>query len=156
GTAELDGEYAVFCSSIKSIPTVLDRKMLIVATTWSWRGVAKSLGALAVVDCRDGEPEGVSHGRERFVCAPPADRFATARKIGDRVVAGEVMGALGSTRILAPVSGVLCGLSANGARVTEKCRIVEVDPRGDPALCFGIGERPLAIANEVVRALAAQ
>jgi xanthine dehydrogenase accessory factor len=31
--------------------------------------------------------------------------------------------------------------------------VLEVDPRGDPALAFGIGERPARIAAGVVAAL---
>jgi xanthine dehydrogenase accessory factor len=101
-----------------------------------------------------GEPHLIGNaGRERFVYAPKADRFATGKRIGDRVVAGEVVGALGSTVVMAPLDGVLRGLTANGARVPEQFKIVEVDPRGEPALCFGLGERPLAIAHGVLRAL---
>jgi xanthine dehydrogenase accessory factor len=212
GTAELDGEAAVFCSSVKSIPTVLARKELIAATTWSWQGAAAALQPVAVIDARmrkraDGDalrahaPDGAltigigpgfvaggnvdtaiesswgeqmgaivtsgatlllagephligDAGRERFVYAPKADRFATGRRIADRVAAGEVVGALGDTVVLAPLTGVLRGLAANGARVPERIKIVEVDPRGDPALCFGLGERPLAVAHGVLRALA--
>ena len=52
GSAELDGEAALFCASVKSIPAVLDQHRLIAATTWSWRGVAEALGAVALVDAR--------------------------------------------------------------------------------------------------------
>jgi xanthine dehydrogenase accessory factor len=93
-------------------------------------------------------------GRERFVYAPCADRFATGRRIGERVTAGQVVGALGNRAILAPLPGVLRGLAANGARVPDGAKLVEVDPQGDPALCFGLGERPRAIACGVLDALA--
>ena len=39
GNAELDGEGACFCASMRSIPSVLANRM-IAATTWSWPGVA--------------------------------------------------------------------------------------------------------------------
>ena len=52
GSAELDGEAALFCASVKSIPAVLDHHRHIAATTWSWRGVAEALGAVALVDAR--------------------------------------------------------------------------------------------------------
>ncbi|NDP43608.1 MAG: hypothetical protein GZ089_12965, partial [Aromatoleum sp.] len=42
GSAELDGDAAMFCASVKSIPLVLDGHRLIAATTWSWRGVARA------------------------------------------------------------------------------------------------------------------
>jgi len=212
GSAELDGEAAVFCASVKSIPAVLARPRLIAATTWSWRGVAETFAATALVDARmrkrrDGDdlragaPGGLlaiglgpgfvaggntdiavetawgdrlgtvltsgatlpfageprllgGAGRERFVYSPVAGRFATDCRIAARVRGGEVVGAVGTRTIVAPLDGVLRGLAARGARVAEGTKIVEVDPRGDPALCYGTGERPRAIAAGVVAALA--
>lgn len=209
GSAELDGEAAMFCASVKSIPAVLDRHRLIAATTWSWRGVAQALGAVALVDARirkrsesddlrtdalttvglgpgfiaggnvdvaietawgerlgaviaagptlpfaAGPPPIGGVGRERFVYAPAAGRFTTNRRIASRVLRGESVGAVGGRMVVAPLDGVLRGLSARGARIAEGAKIVEVDPRGDPALCYGPGERPLAIARAVVAALA--
>jgi len=51
GNAELDGESACFCASLKSIPSVLARGM-IAATTWSWHGVAAALAPAVIVDAR--------------------------------------------------------------------------------------------------------
>jgi xanthine dehydrogenase accessory factor len=51
GTAELDGEGACFCASVKSIPSVLARR-LIAATTWSWPAVAGALRPTVLVDAR--------------------------------------------------------------------------------------------------------
>ncbi len=53
GNAELDGDAAVFCASVKSIPPVLKRERLIAATTWSWMGIAEALDPIAVVDLQD-------------------------------------------------------------------------------------------------------
>lgn len=210
GTAELDGEAAMFCASVRSIPAVLDRHRLIAATTWSWRGVAQALGAVAVVDARmrkhgrcddlrtdalttvglgpgfvaggnvdvaietawgdrlgavvatgpalpvAGEPPRIGGaGRERFVHAPAAGRFDTDRRIAGRVRKGEIVGAVGAHMVVAPLDGVLRGLSARGARIAAGAKVVEVDPRGDPALCYGPGARQLAIARGVAAALAA-
>jgi len=60
GSAELEGVAACFCSSVKSIPSVLHRQNLIAATSWSWLGVASSLFPAVVVDARTadgGAPE---------------------------------------------------------------------------------------------------
>jgi len=188
------------------------RHRRIAATTWSWRGVAEPLGAVALIDARmhkrrdgddlrataptglltvgvgpgfvaggnvdvavetawgdrlgsvidagptqpfGGEPHVVGGaGRERFVYAPVAGRFATDRRIAGRVRKGEIVGAIGTQMIAAPLDGVLRGLSARGARVAEGAKIVEVDPRGDPALCYGLRERPAAIATGALAALA--
>lgn len=211
GNAELDGDAAVFCASVKSIPAVLKREPLIAATTWSWMGIAEALDPIAIVDSRarrrdgaegpkararagvptigigagfvagrdvdlvieaaPGERVGMAAERatgvepgdmraidsasgERIVHAPRAGRFATRRRIGDRVIEGESVAMLGTTSIAAPIGGVLRGLSARGARVAEGDPIVEVDPRGDPVLCFGFEERALAIARCVETVLA--
>ncbi len=209
GNAELDGEAAVFCSSVKSIPAVVQRERLIAATTWSWRGIAAALPARAIVDCRlrrngAGGPKarapdgvltiGIGEGfvagddvdlavaagldgpqgaivtadsaganadaspldgaRKCSLFASGAGRFATSRRIGDRVAEGEVVGALATVAVRAPISGVLRGLSARGARIAPGDLIVEVDPRGDPVLCFGLDGRALALARDVESALA--
>jgi xanthine dehydrogenase accessory factor len=211
GNSELDGEEAVFCASLRSIPTVLAGHGAIAATTWSWPGVAAALAPVALVDARarwQGPaamlipriPEGLlavgvgpgfvvgehvhlavetapgerlgavlregatlqerqpapllgDAGRERFVYATGTGRFSTACRIGDRVGRGQFVGAVGSEPVLAPLSGVLRGLTARGGRVEPWNKLVEVDPRGDPALCFGIEERPRRIAQGVVVAL---
>ena len=202
GSAELDGEAAMFCASVKSIPAVLNRHRLIAATTWSWRGVAQALGAVALIDARlrkqserddlrtdalttvglgpgfvaggnvdvaietawgarlgaviatgptlpvAGESSSIGGaGRERFVHAPTAGRFTTDRRIASRVLKGEIIGAVGAKIVAAPLDGVLRGLCARGARIFAGAKIVEVDPRGDPALCYGLGERPRTIAR---------
>jgi xanthine dehydrogenase accessory factor len=212
GTAELDGVAACFCASVRSIPFVLDRRDMIAATTWSWRGVATALQPFALIDARvakrtappplkdespaplvtiglgpgfcagehvdvaietawgdalgavieagdtrpfEGEPRPIGGaGRERYVYATRSGRFQTLRRIGDRVDAGEAIAMLEGETIAAPLSGVLRGLSARGARITAGQKIVEVDPRGDPALCFGLSERPRRIAESVIEALA--
>lgn len=92
--------------------------------------------------------------RGQIVCAPKGGRFATNRRIGDHVRQGQIVGAIGGSYVAAPIDGVLRGLSARGAAVFEGAIIVEVDPRGDPALCFGIEEHAWRIARSVVSALA--
>jgi xanthine dehydrogenase accessory factor len=92
--------------------------------------------------------------RGQIVCAPKAGRFATNRRIGDHVRQGQIVGAIGDSDVAAPIDGVLRGLSAHGAAVFEGAIIVEVDPRGDPALCFGIDEHAWRIAQSVVSLLA--
>jgi len=102
-----------------------------------------------------GEPRALGGaGRERYVYAPRSGRFRTSHAIGDRVAAGETIAALDREPMAAPLSGVLRGLSANGARVAAGQKVIEVDPRGDPASCFGVGERPRRIAAGVMKALA--
>ena len=103
----------------------------------------------------EGEPRRVGGaGRERYVYASRAGRFQTNRRIGEHVAAGEEIAMLGGDSIAAPLTGVLRGLSARGARIGAAQKIVEVDPRDDASLCFGLGERPRRIATGVLEALA--
>lgn len=198
GTAEVEGEMACFCASVRSVPSVL-QKGLIAATTWSWLGLADSLDPAVIVDARmrgsqatarllghapvtiaigAGFTTGVDadvvlestdsaeadaacarsvellrKGAHHVVLANEGGRFMTAHKIGARVKTGEVVGQIGLRPAVAPRSGVLAGLSARGARIVFGQKIVEVDRRGDPALCFGIEEQPRWIAARVLAAM---
>jgi xanthine dehydrogenase accessory factor len=200
GNADLDGVSAVFCSSVKSIPAVLEGRQLVAATTWSWAGAAAALRPFAVVDARMRDPgdgadlrtrapkrcltmgigPGFVAGEQVDVAVPaaasgggdaraaalrapeladdaledaPADddgkvraaragRFATSRRIGERVAAGEIVGWLGHSAVHAPRAGALRGLVASGAR--------------NPAACFGIDAPAARIARAVLEGLAAR
>ncbi len=64
GNAELDSEGACFCASLKSIPSILARRM-IAATTWSWPGVAAALEPEVLVDARGSKRRGAESLRGR-------------------------------------------------------------------------------------------
>ena len=81
--------------------------------------------------------------------------FMTSQRIGARVRAGEVVGHLARQPLVAPADGVLRGLSARGARVHPGVEVIEVDPYGNPASCFGLGQRQRLIAANVMQALVA-
>lgn len=106
-----------------------------------------------------GEPRPIlGVGRERLVYAPAAGTFVSPRQIGDAVRSGEEVGQLLTAQgncvsLKAPLTGVLRGLTRSGVPVPPKTKLIEVDPRGDPALCFGLGERPLRIAQGVLQAV---
>jgi glycine/D-amino acid oxidase-like deaminating enzyme len=79
GNAELEGEGACFCASLKSIPSVISRAM-IAATTWSWPGIAAALDPALLVDAR---------GRKRRGSEVLRGRVPVAIGIGHDFVAGE-------------------------------------------------------------------
>jgi xanthine dehydrogenase accessory factor len=79
GTAELDRVGACLCASLKSVPSVLARRM-IAATTWSWPTLAAALGPEVLVDARKRR----RRGSEILV-----GRVATTIGIGRDFVAGE-------------------------------------------------------------------
>ena len=103
----------------------------------------------------EGEPRPLAgHGRGRYVYAPAAGIFRTRRHIGDAVRAGEVVAHLDGAPLLAPLDGVLRGLTRDGVPVAAGTKVIEVDPRGPGAAVTGIGERPGRIADGVLRAVA--
>jgi xanthine dehydrogenase accessory factor len=102
-----------------------------------------------------GEPRPIGGvGRARFVYAPAGGRFATSVQIGDRVEEGAVIATIGDEALHAPIGGVIRGLTRNGVEVAIRTKVIEVDPRGDRAAAFGLGERPRRIAEGVLKALA--
>ena len=64
GNAELEGEGACFCASLKSMPSILARRM-IAATTWSWPSVAAALRPVLLVDARGRKRRGSDSSRGR-------------------------------------------------------------------------------------------
>ena len=102
-----------------------------------------------------GEPRAIGGvGRARFVYAPAGGRFETSARIGDRVDESAVIATIGEIGLRAPISGVIRGLTRNGVEVAIRTKVIEVDPRGNPAAAFGLGERPRRIAEGVLKALA--
>jgi xanthine dehydrogenase accessory factor len=102
-----------------------------------------------------GEPRPIGGvGRARFVYAPGAGRFITGARIGDRVEEGAIVATIGSLALRAPIGGVLRGLTRSGVKVAVRTKVIEVDPRCDPAGAFGLGERPRRIAEGVLKAMA--
>lgn len=101
-----------------------------------------------------GEPRPIAgHTRDRFVYAPVAGVFRTDHRIGAPVRAGEVVARIGDSPLTAPLSGILRGLTHDGVPVEAGTKAIEVDPRGDAATISGIGERPMRIADGVLRAV---
>jgi xanthine dehydrogenase accessory factor len=90
--------------------------------------------------------------RARFAVSPGAGIWRTTFQLGDKIDAGVPVGMVEDVEIRSPLAGHLRGLTRDGAQVKAGARVVEVDPRSPPQI-FGLGERPLAIAAGVMRAL---
>lgn len=96
-------------------------------------------------------------GRQSYVVASTRyGRFATERRIGDSVRAGEKIGTVGNEAVAAPATGVLLGLAARGARIQPGDELVEVDPSGALCRCHGVGAASRAVAASVLSALASR
>ena len=101
-----------------------------------------------------GEPRPIAgHARDRYVYAPVAGTLRTACANGQSVAAGEIVARIDGTPLTAPLGGVLRGLTHDGVRVAAGTKVIEIGPRGDPALVRGIGERPARIADGVLEAI---
>lgn len=98
---------------------------------------------------------GVIEGRsaERVLRAP-VDGTATWRVgIGDIVGDGQLIGHVGDEPVVAPFAGTVRGLIAEGVKLTSGLKIGDVDPRFDPAACYEISDKALAIGGAVVEAV---
>lgn len=101
-----------------------------------------------------GEPNQIEgHARDRYVYAPAAGKFRTSLQIGDLVTQGQEVARVDSIPLPAPIAGVLRGLTHDGIPVTQKTKVIEVDPRINNAQVSGIGERPAHIAEGVMTAI---
>lgn len=125
-----------------------------IAIETSW---GESLGRI-IEDGRtnplQGEPQEIDgHARDRYVYAPIAGTFYTSLRIGGSVTLGQEVARIDTAPLLAPITGVLRGLTRDGIPVQPKTKVIEVDPRAQNAQVSGIGERPARIAEGVVTAI---
>lgn len=125
---------------------------LAIETSWGERlGTIVTQGPTAELA---GEPRTYGgHARDRFVYAPARGLFQTSASIAQAVVAGEVVASLDGAPLAAPLDGILRGLTHDGAVIEPGTKCIEVDPRAEVRHVTGIGERPGAIGDAVVRAI---
>jgi xanthine dehydrogenase accessory factor len=125
---------------------------LVVETSWEQLSQVVTCGSSLPFR---GEPRAIAgHARDRYVYAPVAGTFFTSHALGQQVAAGDVIARIDETSLTAPLNGVLRGLTHDRVPVAAGTKVIEIDPRGDPALVRGIGERPARIADGVLRAMA--
>lgn len=91
--------------------------------------------------------------RERVWHAPLAGVFTTDKKIGDRVIAGEVAGRVGNTPVMTEIAGIIRGLLRNDTRVPEGMKLGDIDPRGDEEYCYTISDKSRTISGGVLEAI---
>jgi xanthine dehydrogenase accessory factor len=97
-----------------------------------------------------GEPQPIGGAaREHYVYAPVTGLFTTAAIVRAR----EEVARIHARVIRAPLTGQLRGITHTDVPVRAGTKIVEVNPRIDAAQVRGIGRRPAAIAEGVLRAL---
>jgi xanthine dehydrogenase accessory factor len=89
----------------------------------------------------------------RVVRAPVGGQVAWSAVIGDSTEAGQVIGRVDDQDIVAGVAGVIRGLITDGRWVEAGTKVADVDPRGNPAACFEISDKALAVGGGVVEAI---
>jgi xanthine dehydrogenase accessory factor len=97
-----------------------------------------------------GQPEG---NPARVLRAPTEGLLQTHAEIGEHVEAGQRLAEVEGQLIRAPFSGVLRGMLHTGLRVTRGMKIGDVDPRNDPAYCYQVSDKALAIGGGVLEAI---
>ncbi|MYH43186.1 MAG: EF2563 family selenium-dependent molybdenum hydroxylase system protein [Acidimicrobiaceae bacterium] len=93
---------------------------------------------------------------DRVVRAPAAGAVEWRIAIGDMVSGGQPLGAVGGATVRALFDGVVRGAIRPGTRVPAGLKIGDVDPRGDPAECWKISDKALAVGNGVLEAVQAR
>jgi len=73
-------------------------------------------------------------------------------EIGDLVAEGDALGIVADHTITAPVGGVVRGLIAEGP-VKIGLKVGDIDPRGDPSVCFEISDKSRSVAGGVLEAV---
>jgi xanthine dehydrogenase accessory factor len=118
---------------------------VVIETSWDDLGRVITDGASLPLSGEPREIEG--HARDRHVYAPVTGVFRATARIGDAVRNGQTVALIGSAALLAPLDGVLRGLTRDGVPVSERTKVIEVDPRGRSEAVRGIVERPRRIAD---------
>lgn len=109
-------------------------------------------GAAALADT--GIPEAVAgHAGARVLRAPCSGELLANFEIGALLEPGAVVCTVAGQGVSAPFAGVLRGLLQSGLQVAAGEKIGDVDPRSNPAHCFMISDKALAIAGGVLEAV---
>ncbi|NUM44847.1 MAG: EF2563 family selenium-dependent molybdenum hydroxylase system protein [Anaerolineales bacterium] len=96
------------------------------------------------------QPEG---DPRRVLRAPAEGIFRSHVEIGDHVELGQPLANVAGEPISAPFAGIVRGLLHPGLHVTRGMKLGDVDPRDDPAYCYQVSDKALAIGGGVLEAV---
>jgi xanthine dehydrogenase accessory factor len=105
-------------------------------------------------EANTGIPDSVAgHAAERVLRAPVDGRFTGSAEIGDKVAAGQQVGAVEADVVKAQIAGVVRGLLHSGISVGRGAKIGDIDPRGIREYCFTVSDKANAVAGGVLEAV---
>ncbi len=90
---------------------------------------------------------------ERLVRAPRAGIVKWDVAIGDTVVAGQAIGSVDDTKVVAGVDGVVRGLISPGFHAAGGLKIADIDSRGDRSACFEFSDKARLVGSGVLGAV---
>lgn len=96
---------------------------------------------------------------ERVLRAPSDGVLVAAKRIGEKVSAGEIIARVDGERagageaVVAPFDGILRGLVHDGLTVRFGMKIGDVDPRAEREHCFTVSDKALAIGGGALQAI---
>lgn len=90
---------------------------------------------------------------KRVVRAPRSGLFQSEVKIGDLVVAGQVLGHVDGVPVQASIAGLVRGLVADGVAVLDRVKVGDIDPRGLAVSPARISDKARAVAAGVLEAV---
>ncbi len=112
-----------------------------------------------VIDDGEAEPNtGIpgnvgGYTRERVLRAPSGGIFRGKKKIGDRIVKGDIVAEVGSVPVEATISGVLRGILHDGLMAEPHMKVGDVDPRASRGHCLTVSDKARAIAGAVLESV---
>jgi xanthine dehydrogenase accessory factor len=102
-------------------------------------------------DAYTGEPlEIAGHSKDRYLYAPHPGVFRTPYTLGDQVEEGQAVGEVGGTTLTVKVGGIIRGIVKDGLAVAQGAKLVDIDPRRDPAALIQISQKAWRIADSVL------
>jgi len=103
-----------------------------------------------------GIPEKVGEFRvERVLRAPVQGFVEPFCDIGEKIKKDDLIARVAGIPVVAPFDGVLRGLVQSGVMVPGGEKIGDVDPRGDPRLCWFVSDKALSVGGGVLEAILA-
>ena len=92
-------------------------------------------------------------GIRRVVKSPCNGVFNPTVQIGDAVEEGDIIAHVGTIPIQAQLKGIVRGIIYPGIFVSEKLKIMDIDPRGKREHCFTVSDKATALGGGVLEAI---